>query len=83
MPIFVLAVDVMGIILAIVGFNMAFRQQRARKLLGLPRAPDRLPDDRGHGQDPVTYALRIGGVMAMVFGIALAGLITLANIALG
>ncbi|AMK23063.1 MULTISPECIES: hypothetical protein [Sphingomonadaceae] len=77
MPAFVLIVDLGGTILAVVGFNMAFRQAFVRRVLGrngILEAKRARPDN---GQDPLTYALRIAGVMIMVFGIAIAGMVTL------
>ena len=68
---FILAVA-LGLCLAVVGFTLAFRQAWVRKLLGQPAAP-RLP---GEDEDPLAYALRIGGVMVMAFGIIIGGMFT-------
>ncbi|WP_232307718.1 hypothetical protein [Sphingobium chungbukense] len=35
----------------------------------------------GEGVDPLTYVLRIAGVMIMVFGIAIGGMLTLFHLA--
>lgn len=76
MPTYVVIVDIFGTVLAVVGFVMAFRQAFVRNLLGVKATPQSLtqPDD----QDPLTYVLRIAGIMMAVFGIALAGMMTLA-----
>jgi hypothetical protein len=66
-----LIVVVFGLILAVIGFNMAFRQTAVRGLLGRP-APSRLPDE---DEDPLAYALRISGVMIMAFGIVIGGMV--------
>lgn len=76
MPGYVIAVDVLGLILVILGFNMAFRQPFVRRLIGRPKRPVSQLAGAEH-QDPLTYALRIAGVMMMVFGIALGGMMTL------
>jgi hypothetical protein len=72
-----LLVVVLGLVLAFVGFNMAFRQDAVRRLLGRPVSP-RSPGD---GEDPLTYALRISGVMIMIFGVAIGGMVTIVHFA--
>ncbi|WP_395336910.1 hypothetical protein WBP06_20960 [Novosphingobium sp. BL-8H] len=74
----VILVDVFGLLLAVIGFTMAFRQHVARRILGRPIRPDtrQAPDN----EDPLTYGLRIAGVMIMVFGIVIAGMVTLFNL---
>lgn len=78
MPEFVLIVDLFGVILAVIGFIMAFRQKVARRMLGRPA-----PRSAGIGDDsdPLTYILRIAGVMVMVFGLALGLMVTLFHLA--
>jgi uncharacterized membrane protein YfcA len=66
---YILAIT-LGLFLVYVGFNMAFRQTAVRSLLGRP-APTRTADER---EDPLAYALRIAGVMTMVFGLAIGGM---------
>lgn len=78
MPRSVLIVDFFALILAVIGFCMAFRQTFVRRLLGKPLARSRCGSD---DDDPLTYILRIAGVMAMVFGIAIGGMVTLFNLA--
>jgi len=61
-----------GILLAIIGFYLAFQQDFVRRLWRC-RSPGRAnvfvePED-----DPVRYILRILGVMVMAFGLAIAG----------
>ncbi|UZK68842.1 hypothetical protein OKW76_12460 [Sphingomonas sp. S1-29] len=56
---------------------MAFRQDIARRVMRKP-----LPsscDGSSAYDDPLTYVLRISGVMVMVFGVVIAGMVTLMN----
>lgn len=78
MPTYLVIVDIFGAVLAVVGFVMAFRQAFVRDLLGVKATPrsSSQPDD----EDPLTYVLRIAGIMMAVFGIALAGMMTLAHL---
>lgn len=62
----------LGLSLAPVGFTLAFRQTWVRQLLGRPAAPRRA----GQDEDALAYALRIGGVMIMAFGVIIAGMFT-------
>ena len=81
MPIFALSVIAVGLILAVIGFTMAFRQTAFRRLIGKPRPPAsslRQPGDRD--DDPLTYVLRISGTMVMVFGAVIAGMMALFNL---
>jgi hypothetical protein len=71
-PLEVIIVDIFGFSLAVAGFTMAFRQKFVRRRLGRPEG-----DAQGSEGDPITYALRIGGIMVMVFGIVIAGMMTL------
>lgn len=75
MPGYVYAVDFVALIIASVGFNMAFRQQFVRRLLGRSAGPSALRKD--DNDDPLTYVLRISGTMIMVFAIVGAGMMTL------
>ncbi|QTH20006.1 hypothetical protein HRJ34_16755 [Rhizorhabdus wittichii] len=74
MPGYVIVIDLFGIVLAVIGFNMAFRQAAVRRLFGRPAAPPSAVHDE---DDPLTYVLRIAGVMVMIFGIVLGGMMTL------
>jgi len=82
MPAHALIAAVCGLILAIIGFTIAFRQSFVRRLL-------RRRDERTRhglrplhgGKDPLTYVLRISGIMMMAFGIAVAGMMTVFNLA--
>lgn len=80
MPAYVWIIDLFGAALVIIGFTMAFRQDVARGIIGRPqtRIVKATGDDEG---DPLTYILRIAGVMLMVFGIAIGGMFTLFNLA--
>lgn len=74
MPASVVIVDLFGLVLAVTGFIMAFRQNLARRILGRPAQPaSRKGED---DEDPLTYILRIAGVMVMIFGIAIGGMVT-------
>lgn len=75
MPGYVYAVDFIALIVAAVGFNMAFRQQFVRRLIGRSARPSAVRKD--DNDDPLTYVLRISGTMIMVFAIAVAGMMTL------
>ncbi|MDE8654254.1 hypothetical protein [Novosphingobium album (ex Liu et al. 2023)] len=76
MPGYVLIADVFAAILAFAGFTMAFRQSTVRRLIG--RSPPVSSIAPADGEvDPITYILRIAGVMLMVFGIAIGGMFTL------
>lgn len=76
MPGYVIVIDLFGIILAVIGFNMAFRQAAVRRLMGRSVAPPSTAHRDGE-DDPLTYILRIAGVMVMIFGIVLGGMMTL------
>lgn len=81
MPGYVWIVDAFGLVLAVLGFNMAFRQTAFRRTIGRPKAPPRLVRAERDDEDPLTYILRIAGVMLMVFGVAIGGMLTLFNLA--
>lgn len=80
MPGYVVLADVFAVILAVAGFTMAFRQSTVRRLIGRPPpvASTRLAGDE---EEPITYILRIAGVMVMVFGIVIGGMFTLFHFA--
>lgn len=80
MSVFVTIVIVAGAMLGVIGFAMAFRQTAFRRLIGQPRPPasSRPKTDTPDG-DPLTYILRISGVMMMVFGLTIAGMVALFN----
>lgn len=80
MPGYVLAVDALGFVLVVIGFHMAFRQPLVRRWLGRSARPAS-HSPAGEGADPLTYVLRIAGVMIMVFGIAIGGMLTLFHLA--
>lgn len=77
MPTHVILVDFFGLILALIGFNMAFRQASVRRMLGRPSRPRTQANDN---DDPLTYGLRISGVMIMIFGIVIGGMVTLVSL---
>ena len=78
MSTYVLIVDLIGAVMAVIGFHMAFRQALVRRLVGrLLSRPPQPARPAGGEDDPLTYALRIPGVMIMIFGLAMAATITL------
>ena len=81
MPIYEFIVDFFAIILAIVGFSMAFRQPFVRRLIGRSPPPPSAIVAANSDEEPITYVLRIAGVMVMVFGIAIGMMVTLFNLA--
>ncbi len=81
MPGYVLVIDFFGLVLAFICFTMAFRQDTARRILGRPARPPSRPGQDQDGDDPLTYILRIAGTMIMVFGIVIAGMVTLFHLA--
>lgn len=81
MPGYVLIADFFGIALAIIGFNMAFRQTAVRRHLGRPVRPPAHSREQDDNEDPLTYILRISGIMLMIFGIVIGGMITWVNLA--
>jgi hypothetical protein len=70
-----LIVVLLGLMLALLGFSMAFRQSSVRRLLGRS-APPRSHDE---DEDPLAYALRISGVMIMAFGIVIGAMFTIVH----
>jgi len=72
---YTVAVLLLGILAAVAGFLLAFRQAMVRRLVRRlsgrdPAAPRRGTRDRG--EDPVHYAMIIAGVMLMAFGLLMA-----------
>ncbi|WP_066518224.1 hypothetical protein [Sphingobium cloacae] len=80
MPVHVWVIDLFGVALLIVGFTMAFRQDVARRIIGKPHTPAASAAAKEEGGDPLTYILRIAGVMLMVFGFAIGLMFTLFNL---
>ena len=77
MPGYVWLLDIFGVILALLGFNMAFRQSTFRRAIGRPKQSSSAARSTDNDEDPLTDILRIAGVMLMVFGIVIAGMFTL------
>lgn len=84
MPVTVIIVDLIGFLLIVLGFHLAFRQDFVRFWWGVLRhsrsrsAPSlRLTDD-----DPARYILRISGMMILAFGVVISLLFTLASFSL-
>lgn len=80
MPGHVLFADFFGLVLATIGFTMAFRQTVVRRLLGRPVRPPSQFRQSNDDEDPLTYILRIAGVMFMIFGIVIGGMVTLVSL---
>lgn len=80
MPGYVLIVDIFGAMLAFAGFSMAFRQRAVRRFIGRPSPPATSIARANNEDDPITYILRIAGIMIMVFGIVMGGMVTLVNL---
>lgn len=80
MPASVVIVDLFGLFLAATGFTMAFRQHVARRILGRSLRPAVCQSADDEEENPLTYVLRIAGVMVMVFGVVIAGMVTLIHL---
>jgi uncharacterized membrane protein YidH (DUF202 family) len=74
MPGYVFIVDLLGLVLALVGFHLAFRQGTIRRHHRRPVRPR--DQEQNDGGDPMTYIMRIAGVMMMVFGTVIAAMVT-------
>jgi len=75
---YALAILVLGLIAAVAGFLLAFRQGFVRRLVRRlsgrdPAVPLR---QRERGEDPVHYAMIISGIMLMAFGTLIAAFST-------
>jgi len=81
MPTVVIIVDLLGLLLIVLGFHLAFRQDLVRRWWSVSRheshSPARLRPLTD--QDPARYAMRISGVMILAFGVALSLLFTLSH----
>jgi hypothetical protein len=74
MPSHVLFVDLAGLILAVAGFHLAFRQRLVRRWWDSFKASDEADPPRPRkpeGEDPVHYAMIISGMMILAFGLIL------------
>lgn len=78
---YVVLVVLFGAVCALAGFVMAFCQDFVRRLLGRQKPPAPAAGSQDRLDDPLTYILRIAGVMLMAFGIAIAGMFTLFSLA--
>lgn len=71
----VLVVDLVGLLFALVGFHMAFRQRLVRRWWEQGRAArgkaEKARTVHAEGEDPVHYALIIFGMMLFAFGLIL------------
>jgi hypothetical protein len=83
MPMTVIIVDVAGLLLAVVGFFLAFRQENVRRWwASIRRRPTGSLMRPLTNEDPAYYVLRIAGVMISAFGIVISLLFTLAHFTL-
>ena len=72
LPAHVLFVDLAGLILAVTGFHLVFRQRRVRRWWGAFQAGGEASPRRprkAEGEDPVGYAMIIAGMMIFAFGL--------------
>jgi len=69
----VVAVDLVAIVFAVIGFHMAFRQRLVRRWIGGAAARPKAAND---DEDPVHYALLFFGMMILAFGLILFGFTT-------
>ena len=66
----VIIVDAVAVLLAVVGFCLAFRQRWVRRWWrGLGGRGALARPERGEGEDPVHYAMIIFGMMIFAFGL--------------
>lgn len=76
----VIAVDAVGLLVAAIGFHLAFRQRLVRRLWSIARrgeaAATPLEPKPPADQDPVHYALIISGTMIMAFAILIVSFTT-------
>ncbi len=77
---YVFLVDIFAVVLAVTGFSMAFRQSFVRRLIGRSPHPPKIVTANSD-EEPITYILRIAGVMVMIFGITIGGMVTLFSLA--
>lgn len=77
---YVFLVDIFAVVLAVIGFAMAFRQSFVRRLIGRSPPPPKVVAANSV-EEPITYILRIAGVMVMIFGITIGGMVTLFSLA--
>lgn len=77
MPAYVVFIDIVGLFLAVLGFNMAFRQAAFRRAIGRPQPRISSLQSKDEAGDPLSYILRLAGVMLMIFGIVIAAMFTL------
>jgi hypothetical protein len=73
MPGHVLFVDLAGLILAVAGFHLAFRQRQVRRWWGAFQSDGKaeLRPPKRQEEDPVHYAMIISGMMILAFGLIL------------
>ena len=74
-PRYVLVIDFVCLIFALIGFTMGYRQAFVRRIFSL--SPQSSAGGSESGGDHITYILRISGTMVMVFGIAIGVIVTL------
>ncbi|OWQ90566.1 hypothetical protein [Sphingopyxis witflariensis] len=81
MPTTVIVIDLIGFLLVLLGFHLAFRQEHVRRWWGILRDEQHRPGEQPPltDDDPLRYVLRISGVMILAFGIVLSLLFTLTH----
>ena len=80
MPPYVIAIDVAGIMLMILGIHLAFRQNTVRLWWSRLHRGSSEPLPPLTDGDPQYYVMRISGVMIMVFGFVISMMFTLVAI---
>ena len=87
MSVRLLLIDLVGLLIAVAGFHLAFRQRLVRAWMDRIRARQgRAPIAREaarDSEDPLHYAMIIFGTMIMAFGIIVIGFTTMFAIATG
>ena len=82
-----LLVDLLGLLLALAGFRIAFRQKRVRRWLDRMRVRQGRPPlaaaPTGGAEDPLYFAMSIFGTMSMACGFSVIGFSTMFAITTG
>lgn len=77
MTVTVIVVDLIGVLLALIGFHLVFRQRTVRRWWARLRGRASGSTAPFADQDSTRYALRIAGMMILAFGVVIALFFTL------